>query len=187
MNNVTHTQIQDTWMRLQVCFKEMQSNIVKAGELVCWLLDNDPDARDKFRKAGITPGTYGRLEKVGRGILLPELAQYSRFERFPIDQQRLILTGNVTAIVAKADGSFDTIKVDVLRASPDVATLVIAGDHIRTPEEQRRIIERTRKPVVKANDLAQVPWRVVGNKLEIVKPCILTRSDIISAMKAMEG
>ena len=187
MNDITKTQIQGYWVELGECFKEMQSNISKAGELVCKILDNDPDARDKFRKAGITPGFYSRLEKVGRGVLLPELAQYTRFERFPIDQQRLVLTGEVTAVIEKADGTFDTVKVDVLRASPDVAKLCIAGDHIRTPEEQRRMIERTRKPAVKATDLAQVPWRVVGNKVEFVKGCVLTRADMLSAMKAMEG
>lgn len=187
MNDITKTQIQGYWVELGECFKAMQSNYSKAGELVCKILDTDPDARDKFRKAGITPGVYSRLEKVGRGVLLPELAQYTRFERFPIDQQRLVLTGEVTAVVEKADGSFDTIKVDVLRASPDVAKLCIAGDHIRTPEEQRRMIERTRKPITKATDLAQVPWRVNGKSIEFVKGAILSRADMLNALRALEG
>jgi hypothetical protein len=187
MNDITKTQIQGYWVELGECLKGIQLNIAKSGELVCKILDNDPDARDKFRKAGITPGFYSRLEKVGRGVLLPELAQYTRFERFPIDQQRLVLTGEVTAVIEKADGSFDTVKVDVLRASPDVAKLCIAGDHIRTPEEQRRMIERTRKPAVKATDACTVPWRAVGKVIEVIKPCILTRGDLLSALKALEG
>lgn len=187
MNNITKTQIESKWNELGQCFNGMKEHISKAGELVCWLLDNDPDARDKFRKAGITPQFYNRLEKVGRGVLLPELAQYSRFERLPLDQQRQILTGEVTAVIEKTDGTFDTIKVDVLRASPDVAMRVVAGDHIRTPEEQRRIIERSRKPAEKAADACKMPWRISGRNIEFVKPCVLSRADMLTALRAMEG
>lgn len=184
---ITKTQIDAKWQELGACFAAMQSKITEAGALVCWLLDHDPEARDKFRRLGVTPSTYARLEKVGRGVLLPELAQYTRFDRLPLDQQRQVLEGCVTAVVEKADGTFDTIQVDVLRAAPDVAMRVIAGDHIRTPEEQRRMIERARKPVEKAADACTVPWKIVGNKIEFVKNAILTRADMLSALRALEG
>lgn len=187
MSEISKTHIQSKWQELGECFTGMKENIEKAGKLVCWLLDNDSDARDKFRKAGITPSFYNRLEKVGRGTLLPELAEYTRFQKLPLDQQRQVLAGQVTALIEKEDGTFDTIKVDVLRAPTDIAKRVIAYDHIRTPEEQRRIIERTRVPKFSADEACKMPWRVVGNKVEFVKPCILTRADLISVMKAMEG
>ena len=179
-------QINDSWSKLSVALDSVRSNVLEAGKLVCFLLDNDTDARDKFRKAGLTPSFYTRLEKVGRGVLLPELAENSMYSRLPIDQQKQIVQGKVSAVIEKADGTFDTVQVDVLRADVVTQMRCIASDHIRTPQEQRQYIERMRKPTVTADNACKVPWRIVGKSIEFVKPCILTRADMLSAMRAME-
>jgi hypothetical protein len=175
------------WDKLGNVLGDMKRNILEAGQLVCWLLDNDTDARDKFRKLGVTPSVYLRLEKVGRGVLLPELAEHSMFSRLPIDQQKQIVAGKVTAVIENGKGDFDTVQVDILQADPVTMMRCIATDHIRTPAEQRLYIERMRKPMVTATEACKIPWRVIGKNIEFIKPCVMTRNDMLSAMRAMEG
>lgn len=178
--------ISEKWDALGGLMDDMKRNIMEAGKLVCWLLDNDDDARAKFRRSGLTPSFYGRLEKVGRGVLLPELAENTLFAKLPIDQQKQIVQGKVQAVIETQDGKFDTVQVDILQADPITVMRCIAPDHIRTPQEQRQYIERSRKHVVSSDELSKVPWRVVGAKVEFTKPCVLTRADMLSAMRAME-
>ena len=186
MNKLTNTETQKAWDKLGNLMDNMKANILEAGKLICYLLDNDQDARARFRKVGLTPSFYGRLEKVGRGVLLPELADNSMFARLPIDQQKQIVKGQVTAVIEKQDGTFDTVKVDLLTADPVTMFRCVATDHIRTPQEQRAYIERSRKPTVTPSEACKVPWRVVGKLIEFTKPCLLTKSDMLSAMRAME-
>lgn len=187
MGDITNTEIENKWQELNDILSSFKKHILQAGEVVCFLLDNDPEAREKFRMNGISPIFYTNIEKVGRGTLLPELAQYGCYSRLPLDQQRLVVSGGVTAVIEKADGSFDTVKVDVLRAPSDVKMLVMAGDHLRTPEEQRRLIERSKKPAITADKACVVPWRVVGKVIEFRTGCVMTRADMLSALKALES
>lgn len=182
--------ITTAWTQLKTQLGTMQQNIVEAGKTVAYLLDHDPQARDKFRTMGITPGVYNRLEKVGRGTLLPELAEQSHLARLPIDQQRQIVSGTVTALVEKPDGTFDTMPVDIMRADPVTVYRVIASDHIRTPAEQRAMIESQRKRAsvpVSAVGAADMPWRVVGKTVIFKRDCAMGRSDLLSALRALEG
>lgn len=188
MSNITKTEIAQKWEQLGSAITNLSKYIVEAGKCVAWILDNDPEARDKFRKNGITPLTYSNLEKVGRGTLLPELFYYSSFARLPIDQQRKVLTGDVIEMVRQPDGSYDSKKVDLLRASPNVVNLVVGSKELRTPEQQRRILEKTK--VVKAEKPVEMPWHLVKNGrefvIEFVRPCVMTRLDLVSAMRALE-
>lgn len=172
-------QIDQRWTELKQAFLELGNCWQKAGEIVCWLLDNDPDARDKFRAAGISPSVYNRLEKVGRGVLLPELAEMPRFLNLPIDEQKRIVQGKVQAVIELKDGTLDTIQVDVLRAEPEILNRVVAGNRIRTIEEQRRLLERVKPAFKKAGEACELPYKVLpGRKIEIIKPCILSVSDL---------
>jgi hypothetical protein len=185
---VTSLTTQEAWAQLPQAFDKLLTDVKHIGNLVVFLLDNDPDARDKFRSIGVTPGVYQRLEKVGRGTMLPELYESGLFGRLPIDQQRLVVAGGVTAIVEKPNGAFDTIQVDLLRADTATIDLVVARDHIRTPAEQRQIIERNRvqrsaKPV----NAVRVPWVVVGKTLVFRKDTVMTRGEILTALRALEA
>jgi len=180
--------VPEAWAQLPQAFDTLLSNVKHLGNLVVFLLDNDPDARDKFRSAGVTPGVYQRLEKVGRGTMLPELYESGLFGRLPIDQQRLVVAGKVTAVVEKANGVFDTIQVDLLRANATTVDLVVAKDHIRTPAEQRQVIERTRAqknaaPVTPVH----VPWAVVGRTIVFRKDTVMTRGEMLTALRALEA
>jgi hypothetical protein len=188
MNTVNKIEIHTKWTELKDALKNLSKYIVEAGQVVAWILDNDPEAREKFRKAGLTPAFYGKLEKVGRGTLLPELFDYPSFGRLPIDQQRKVLTGDVIEMVRQPDGSYDSKKVDLLRASPEVVNRVVGGKELRTPEEQRRMIEKTK--VVKAEKPVEMPWHIAKNgrefAIEFVRPCVMSRSDLVSALRALE-
>lgn len=188
MSGIIKAEVEQAWSEFSSLFSDLKKNIKKLGETVCYLLDNDPQARDKFRKAGITPSFYERMEKVGRGVLLPELAEHRMFASLPIDQQRQIVEGNVVAVVEKQDGTFDTIKVDILRADPVTAMRCIAKDHIRTPQEQRLYIESMRKKTEtpSADEVSRPQWRVSGKMIQFVKPCLMTRADLLTAIHALE-
>lgn len=188
MSTVNKIEIHTKWTQLGNAIKNISNCIVEAGQYVAWILDNDPEAREKFRKAGLTPAFYGKLEKVGRGTLLPELFDYPSFGRLPVDQQRKVLTGDVIEMVRQADGSYDSKKVDLLRAAPDVINRVVGPKELRTPEEQRRILEKTK--VAKTEKPVEMPWHLVKNgrgyAIEFVRPCVMTQADLVSAMRALE-
>lgn len=188
MSTVNKIEIHTKWTELGDALKNLSKYIVEAGKCVAWILDNDPEARDKFRKNGITPMTYSNLDKVGRGTLLPELFYYPSFARLPIDQQRKVLTGDVIEMVRQPDGSYDSKKVDLLRAAPDVINRVVGPKELRTPEEQRRILEKTK--VAKTEKPVEMPWHLVKNgrgyAIEFVRPCVMTQADLVSAMRALE-
>jgi len=184
--------VPNAWEQLPRVLSALATGVKEAGNLVAFLLDHDPQAREKFRKLHISPSFYGRLERVGRGTLLPELVSDTTYARLPVDQQRLVIQGETVAVIQKADGSFDTLKVDLMRADPVTVFQVIAPDHIRTPAEQRMMIERKRAtPVAKSTaPTTGMPWRVAGKTIVIkASPTdlVLTRNDLLTALRSLEG
>jgi len=183
--------VQYAWEQLPHVLSALATGVKEAGNIVAFLLDHDPQAREKFRKLHISPSFYGRLERVGRGSLLPELVNDTTYARLPVDQQRLIIQGETVAVVQKADGSFDTMKVDLMRADPVTVFQVIAPDHIRTPAEQRIMIERkhTISVTKSTTPAAKMPWRVAGKTIVIkASPTdlVLTRNDLLTALRLLE-
>jgi len=182
--------VSEAWAQLPAALNGLRDSLATAGRIVAYLLDNDENARDKFRALGIAPGVYRRLEMVGRGTLLPELANEAQYARLPLDEQRKVLQGTVEAVVEKPDGSYDVIKVDLLRAEPEIAYRVLASDHLRTPAEQRQVIELSKRRVAalaQTESAERPPWIVSGREIRFTRPCSMTRKDLLAALRALEA
>jgi len=189
--NATIIEINRAWETFSSLIGDLKNKIREIGSVVAWLLDNDPGAREMFRRLGLDRFTVNRFAKVGRGTLLPELAcNYGGlFDKFPTDQQKKVLHEKVEAVIREANGTYATIMVDVLDADPTLLMRVLASDHIRTPSEQRQYIERCTKaiPMAATAGSTQETWRVLrGGKLEVAGPCVFTRSQLLSILKSMD-
>jgi len=171
--------------KLGVLVVDFANKIFELGKQICLLLDNDPEARLNFRKMGIPPSMYTRLEKVGRGTLLPALVDRPYFEKLPVDQQKLIVTSKVTAVIDKGNGEFDTMLVDVLTAEKEFVDRIVAKDHIRTVAEQRQWLISKRKPITMEESI-DLPWTFVGRKVEI-KGGIYTYAQIQTLLKSLKA
>lgn len=162
-----------------------------AGKLLVKLLEKDPDARGRLvAEHGFDHGTLNTLEKIGTGRLYAKLAAFgTRYAKMPMSEQKRIADGMVDALVVKPDGTTDVMKVSVLRAPAEVRDQLLNHDHIRTLDEQRLwLIKRQGSKIKSAeSEKAQpMPWRVVGNRIEIRAGCTLTRADMLAMMRALE-
>jgi len=163
--------------------------LAKAGAVLIRLLDADPDARARLiTEYNIPRNTIATLERIGNRLLLPELALDPRFRLLPMTEQKRIVETNVEAFVQKDDGTSDTLLVNIMEAPSEIKAQVINGDHIRSLAEQRAWLIAKNNQKRAAIEVETVPWRTCGkNKVEVLKPCVLSRSDLLSILKAIEG
>jgi hypothetical protein len=97
--NPTLIEINHIWAKLAEEVKHIKDNVTAVGTHIAWLLDNDPEARTGFKSRGYPQGFVDRMERVGRGTLLPDLALMgSVFERLPLDEQKKVVAGKVPVI-----------------------------------------------------------------------------------------
>ena len=99
--------------------------------------------------------------------------------------------GKIDVLVMKDDGETDVLQVDLKTATPEIKNQVLnGGDGIRNLGEQKAYLvgkSNQRHQVVK--EVETVPWRTYGRKQIIITEAntILSRSDLLSMMKAIEG
>ena len=164
--------------------------LVKAGAMLVKLLAADPEAWTRLTtEHNIPRNTLATLEMIGKNLLLPRLAFDPRFRFLPMNEQTRIIEGKVKVFVQKADGESDTLMVNLLEAPPEIKAQVLNGDHIRTLAEQRAWLIAKSNQRHATVEVETVPWRTYGRKqVEILKAhTILSRSDLLSMMKAIEG
>jgi len=163
--------------------------LLDAGQALVKLIELDPEARTRLIKdRGIPRNTIVMLERIGNKMLCPELAFADmRLRALPMSEQERVLRGKVDVLVIGAAGA-DTLKVGLLDAPTEIRNQVLNGDHIRTLDEQRAWLaaKNNQKPTTQ---IETMPWRLHGRAAIIItKPnTVLTRKDMLSALKAIEG
>ena len=165
------------------------NGLAKAGTVLVKLLNADPEARTRLIiEHNVPRNTIATLEKIGNKLLLPRLALDPRFRFLPMTEQKRIVEGKVEVFVQKDDGKSDTLMVNLLEAPSKIKAQVLNGDHIRPLAEQRSWLIARNNQRRATVEVETVPWRTYGkNKVEILKPCVLSRSDLLSILKAIEG
>lgn len=138
-------------------------------------------------KRNIPASLLRTLEKIGRGIMLPEMWSEPTFARLPISEQKQILAGPVDMLTF-ADGKATTLKVDLMTAGAEVRAQVVNGNHIRSIAEQRAYAEASANARLQGDDKAQPPpWRVVGKVIRVRAGVELTQSDLVTMQRALLG
>ena len=164
--------------------------LAKAGAVLVKLLEADPEARTRLiMEHNIPRNTIATLEKIGNNLLLPRLALDPRFRFLPMNEQKRIVEGKVEVFVLKDGGKSDTLMVNLLEAPSEIKAQVLNGDHLRPLAEQRSWLVARNNQKQATAEVETVPWRTYGRKqVEVLKAhTILTRSDLLSMMKAIEG
>jgi hypothetical protein len=80
--------------------------------------------------------------------------------------------------------------VAVLRASTEMRNQVLNHDHIRPLDEQRAWLIKRQNRLIKRVESVKaqpMPWRVVGNRIEIRVPMNPNRSELLTMLRALEG
>lgn len=162
-------------------------SFAEAGKILVELIESDPDAMHRLRtKRNIPASLLRTMERVGRGLMLPEMFSEPGLARLPISEQKLILAGPVDMLTFDGHGEPTTLKVDLMTASSEVRQQVVNGNHIRTVAEQRAYVEArqniNREATSKA---ATTPWRVVGKVIRVSQDVDLTQGDLITMQRAL--
>lgn len=158
MTPEVRAKVHNLWEEFEGLFTEITEKIARAGEIVAELLDNDPRAREKFRKMGLSGRSVARFERIGRGRLLPELATKSElYDHLPIPEQRRVLHEKVPALLDGPRGALKKDMVNLLEEEAHIQNRVIGDNRLRTLEEQKEYVEGFR-PAVKTETSQK--WRI---------------------------
>lgn len=151
----------------------------KAGKMLVKMMSTNPNIKDKILKdhPEISASVLVKLEKVGRGIIKPELllsdaAPYRVVRSLPISDQDRLLQDPQVPILIESSGTMDVIHVDFRYLSATQTKQVFAKDHIRTEAEQRAWMEDARKVEFKKE------WEFVDGMVVFKKGASLTISQL---------
>lgn len=129
----------------------------QAGKKLVELIDEFPETKEiimtrnpKFRMEALN-----RLEAIGRGSILPELAFDERegvkaLRRLPLSDQKKYMAEPLELVVVK-DGKNDTLLVAVTDLTASQAKQVFSAEHIRTLGAQRAYLEEQRMKQAQKN------------------------------------
>ena len=127
------------WDDLIQAMGNLAVNMANAGAKVAWLLDNDETAISGFKALGISVYTWKRLERVGRGHLLAELAvKTSLYDHLSLEEQRWVLERPVV-VVDRETGTETSMML--LQADSITQALAVGERKLRTPDEQREYLK----------------------------------------------
>ena len=162
---------------------------IEAGKILVKNIDEDPDFGDKIcdKCPDISAEMVCRFEQIGRQelhprLLLSDAPGIRRLRKLPYDLQEKYVTHPVNMLAT--DGS--TINADVRNLTPDQAAQVFKHDGIRSLAEQRLWIEDTKAKQIAPPTKANLPYRIVGQKLVVVQPCQFNRKELANLLAEIE-
>jgi len=170
---------------------------MKAGLLLVEQIDKNSSFRDKMAEKypDISLSLLRRLEQIGRRELHPRLllmdsAGARKLRSMPYDIQARYVDEPIKMLSLCGDGTTDHLAVSVRNMGGAAAKQVFAEDHIRTLPEQRAYIESARalQPSSKGKTAAcstETPWKAVRNKIHVLQPCTLDKSDLMTMLNAI--
>ena len=187
MNEITifqdNAELTDLLTRFVDAMERGKKAIIEAGELVAQMIDMDYRVRDVLtERFGVTPRALWTLERIGRGMMLPELME-TKYRELPIDQQKKIAQGDVEVLIVNKDGSSDTLRVDLRTAERKVVRQVFTGKSIRTLAQQRQYLIEQHAPTTETPE--RPVWTSKGNKVVVRRAVELTKADLLDMMKAI--
>jgi hypothetical protein len=100
--------------------------------------------------------------------------------RLPVHVQTRCLDEGVRPLIANGE----TLRVAIDNLTPAQARQAIAGDHVRDEAEQRAWLE-AQTPATATKPSGAVSWQVKAGKVQVYRPCQLTRLDLARMLAEM--
>lgn len=177
--------------RIRSLLEISATNLAEAAALVCQVLDSQQmDKEELATAAGLSLGFVSGMERVGRKKLHPDLffaetPGFRALRRLPYAQQEKYLTRSVPLLIFTNDGKPEELQVEVSALTHEQASVVFGEGRVRTLGEQRAIYEARRAKEVVGRALADEPYRIVGNKVLVMKACQLSQAQMLSILSRM--
>jgi hypothetical protein len=157
---------------------------IEAGQFVATKIDENPNFVDEVCREfpQLSPEYVIRFEQVGRKKLHPQLILSSapgarRLISLPYSLQEKHITEPVDVVI-KTDAGWETLKIDIRNLTKDQADQVFERDSIRSEAAQRAFIEDRAAKRVAPSTNADLPYRIVKNKLVVMEPCTFSASEL---------
>jgi hypothetical protein len=160
-----------------------------AGKLAVELIDSREYTLASLAEAAELPiFVISKLERIGRGQLLPELLlagfPASRYlSSLPFSEQKRLAKGRVPLLV-KAQEGWDTLEVEVKNLSEKQCRQIFNQREVRSTGAQRAYLEEHAKTVAPS---IKAPWRARGKTIIVERPCELTAQDILNMLQQISG
>jgi hypothetical protein len=184
---------------IETYLANVADNLKKISEIFVARCDESPNFYDKFRQRfpRITAGFIAGLERVGRGLMMPDLlmigADQQRWvSRLPMHQQKKIVQEGVPVVLTSGE-----VKTLPVQAMPHALLQQVIDDKsgsIRSPKEQETFIADSKNKAEKVlaprkmntENKQEVRFRVIGRMLEIIDPpIVLTEVDVRALLAEM--
>lgn len=188
MTTTTIISLDETVRGFAEAFTRAEDSFRTAGKIYAEAIaTHGQEARERFAAAcpKIAPTTWRRLEALGNGsldgrLLTASSAGAAALRRLPAPLQTAALDNGVELLINNGD----TLRVQIDNLTPEQARQVFAGDHIRDIPAQRAWVE-THAPSVARPTITAPAWSVKAGKVQIVRPCSLTRLDLARMLAEM--
>lgn len=169
------------------CIDGSKEMLLKAGELLVAQLKVDPSIKRRIieRCPTISMKALNQLEKIGSHHIMPELAFTDNagllaLARMPLSDQMQHQTEGIEVVIVETTDKSKTIFVMAQNMTTEQVRLAFARDHIRTPEEQRALIEGNKWKLAKPNHVTvDVDYVIHKNKFCVLRPHEFTKDELI--------
>ena len=162
--------------KFREAFQAGIQGIVTAAEVYVEAIDEDPRNADEFHEAFadcVPPSAWAQFEAVGRKWLHPKMImggvsnrkKNAAFKKLPYSVQERIFEHERFELLTK---SGDTLKVDMLEATPEQVQQLCNKGIVRSVSEQRAWIEDQKVDTAEAVEV--LPYTITGGS------CVFRRS-----------
>jgi hypothetical protein len=163
---------------------------VKAGEVIKNLIDQDGHSvADISEATGIPVPVVGKLESLGRKLILPQLLiatwpAASLIPQLSYSQQEKVVEDGVDLLLENGD----TLKVKAENMTYHQAKQVLGGGSIRSlPAQKAWLEDEKRKAVTSIKKQATATYQVKGGRVFIATPCQLTQKDLLRMLQELNA
>ena len=189
LTNTKKSEIEGTYKEITSLLMDGIGSWVSAGKIVVNLIDEGNNTIQGIsEKCNIPAIIITKLEKLGRGLLLPELllATYpaaSSVQRLSAPIQKQVIDGGVEVLIE----SGESLHVKAENLTPLQCKQVFDAGAIRPVAAQRAWVESEKmESSIRAVKTVTAPYEVRGAKIIINGPCSLTMKDLHRMLSEIE-
>lgn len=168
--------------------------IHEAAKMLKRLVDKDPDMLTKLRdmEPTVAKSVYSQLLRVAEGHLLPQLLlnsapAFKRMQTLPVTIQSALLKRGAVDLVINGE-SGEHLRVPLIEIETKHLPQLFDENGARDIDGQRAYLRRQARTSEEAAPLAtsaDFPWAVKGGRLQIQRPCELTKRELKRILSQM--
>jgi len=184
------SQYKSKYEQLQKYIQQGLDSWVMAGEVIKNLIDQDGHSvMDISEATGIPHAVIGKLESLGRKLILPQLLiaawpAASLIPQLSYSQQERAVHDGVDLLLDNGD----TLKVKAENLTYHQAKQVLGGGTIRSlPAQKAWMEEEKRKASIAIKKQAVATYQVKGGRVFITTPCQLTQKDLLRMLQELNS